>query len=52
MWDAQNNAGYNHIAQYMNLVNGGKDNTNQPLSLWDILGGVGSVAGAVAPFLL
>lgn len=51
MWDATNNAGYNHITSYMNLINGGKDNSNQPLSLWDILSGVGSVAGAAAPFL-
>ena len=51
MWDATNNAGYNHIASYLNLLQGGKDNTNQPTTLWDILGGVGSAAGAVLPFL-
>ena len=46
-WDATNNAGYNHIAQYLNLLNsGGQDSTNKPLSLMDILGGVGSVVGA------
>lgn len=46
MWDAQNNQGYNHIASYMNLMQGGKDSTNKPVSIWDILSGVGTVAGA------
>lgn len=48
MWDSQHNAGYNHIAQYLGLLNGNGDATNKPLSIWDILGGVGS---AVSTFV-
>lgn len=45
-WDATNNANYNHIAKYLNLINGGGDptkNNNAPTSIWDILGTVGNV---------
>jgi len=45
-WDATHNADFNQIAKYLGLLNGNQDNTNKPVSLWDILGGVGSVAGA------
>jgi hypothetical protein len=47
MWDRRNNAGYNHIAQYLGLLRGGGGNeTNQPVSIFDLLGGIGSIAGA------
>jgi len=44
MWGNQNDAGYNHLAKYLGLLRGGDsaNETNKPLSIWDILGGVGS----------
>lgn len=49
MWDRTNNAPFNHLAQYMGLLRGGDsaNETNKPLSIWDILGGVGSVVGSI-----
>lgn len=41
---------FNFIAKNYGLLtsgNGADANTNKPLSLWDILGGIGSVAGAI-----
>lgn len=48
MWDRTNNAPFNHLAQYMGLLRGGDsaNETNKPTSIWDILGGVGSVVGS------
>lgn len=49
MWDRTNNAGYNHLAKYLGLLRGGDsaNETNKPLSFWDILGGVGSTIGSI-----
>jgi len=49
MWDRNYNAPFNHLAQYMGLLRGGDsaNETNKPLSIWDILGGVGSVVGSI-----
>ncbi len=47
-WDEKNNAGYNHLAKYLGLLRGGDsaNETNKPLSIWDILGGIGSTVGS------
>jgi hypothetical protein len=49
MWDRNNNGNFNHLAQYLGLLNGagGADApTNKPVSFWDILGGIGSTVGS------
>ena len=49
MWDRNNNANFNHIAQYLGLLNGSggaEAPTNKPVSFWDILGGIGSTIGS------
>jgi hypothetical protein len=48
MWDRTNNADYNHLAKYLGLLRGGDaaNETNKPVSLLDILGGIGSTVGA------
>lgn len=45
---------YNYIMKYVNGLNSGnaQQNTNQPTSLWDILGTGAQLAGSVLPFLL
>ncbi len=49
MWTLMNDPGYAHVAKYINLLNGGNanENTNRPVGFWDILGGIGSAAGAI-----
>jgi len=49
MWNRTNNAPFNHIAQYLGALRGGDsaNETNKPLSLWDILGGIGGVVGSI-----
>lgn len=48
MWDRTNNAPFNHLAQYLGLLRGGDsaNETNKPVSIWDILGGIGSTVGS------
>jgi hypothetical protein len=46
MWSRTNNQNFNHIAQYLSALTGSapNDNTNRPIGLWDILGGLGTAA--------
>lgn len=46
-WDATNNKDYNHLAKYLGLLRGGDaaNETNKPLSFWDLLGTIGQTAG-------
>lgn len=48
MWDSKNNSGFNHLAKYLGLLRGGDsaNETNKPLSLWDIIGGIGQTVGS------
>jgi hypothetical protein len=47
-WDDKNNANFNHLAKYLGLLRGGDsaNETNKPLSFWDILGTIGQTAGS------
>ena len=47
-WDNKNDSSFNHLAKYLGLMRGGDsaNETNKPLSIWDILGGVGQTVGS------
>lgn len=47
-WSNANDPDFNHLAKYLGLLRGGDsaNETNKPLSIWDIIGGVGSTVGS------
>ena len=51
LFNRQNNAGFEHVAKNLGVLTGGQggaqENTNQPVTIWDILGGAASGIGGI-----